>query len=330
MSSLRRRLAGNPMLKEVRTRIRILLVTHRWRPAWITLAPSGHVIHVDPAEPRGWGIVHGLGRGHQPALIALWCRCVDVLGPDVVVDVGANYGELTLAPRYRVASTVYAVEGNPRVADLLERSIAHHPDSGRIRLHRCLVSDVDGGNAVLHVDPQWSGSASIAPGAATASTVGIEVPVRTVDALLAGAGDDGAGEGLVRGRRLLMKIDAEGWEAHIMEGARDTLRNAGTRVLLVEFDPDHLRRAGTDADALFATLSTLGATWSVTHDGSIDEVHSAPVVTTDLLVVSDPEVASRIVGRPTNRRPMGGRPGSADDQSAVAGDHLAHGEGPGP
>ena len=264
-------------------RIAVLRRTGRWRPDHIDLAASGHRIHVDPRDARGWEIVLGLGRGHQPALIDLWRRSVDALAPTVVVDVGANYGELVLSPRYPEGTAVHAVEGNPRVAALLERSVAVHPDGVRITVHQVLASDEDG-TGTLHVDPAGSGTASMAP--TGSGSLEVTAPVRRLDALASPAGD---------GVRLLLKVDAEGWERQVFDGAAELLAASGSTILLFEFDPSHLRRAGTDPADLFRRLRAVGPCWAVDWDGASTPVDAAPDDgAVDLVVVSEPAVAVRL------------------------------------
>lgn len=281
------RLRTAPALRRARRRLELLVRTHRWRPSSIPLAASGRTIHIDPGDPRGWEIVRGLGRGHQPALIDLWRRAATLLQPELVVDVGANYGELLLNGDYGTA-TVVALEPNPTVARLLRRSVRDHPDAERIEVLEVVASDVDGTTALLKVDPAWSGSASLAldgRGREGDALVEIEVPVRTLDAITRG----------IAGDRVLLKVDAEGWEAGVLAGAATLLTRPGPLVAIVEFDPDHLRRAGADPTALHRLLAERGRCWRIDHDGRATPAAEAPATACDLLVVDDPELARRLL-----------------------------------
>ncbi len=266
-------------------RLEVVRRTGRWRPDHIDLAASGHRIHIDPNDERGWEIVRGLGRGHQPNLIDLWLRSVEALRPTVVVDVGANYGELVLSARYPVGTAVHAVEANPSVASLLERSVEFHPDGARIDVHRVLASDVDEASGTLYLDPASSGSASMAAPAGWRQQ--LTAPVRRLDTLVAPASS---------ADRVLLKVDAEGWEMHVVDGAVRLLDAATSALLIIEFAPVHLRRAGTDPETLFRTLKALGRCWSVDWSGTFTPVDDPPQGgPVDLVVVSDPEVA-RLLG----------------------------------
>jgi len=274
-------------VRRIRRRLEILGTSHRWRPSSTKLAASGNVIHVDPHDVRGWEIVRVLGRGHQPALIDLWRRSVVEMGPALIVDVGANYGEMVLSGSYPPGCDVLAVEPNPAVAALLRTSLGTHPDRDRIELWECLLSDTDGGTAVLHIDPRWSGSASASPH--SDRQVEVTVGVRTLDSILLDR---------PRSDRVVLKIDAEGWEAQVLAGMTGVLGAATSLVAIIEFDPDHLRRAGTDPAALFDRLVSLGRCWSVTYEGALTPITRPPTEPLDVLIASDPEVAARL-GAPT-------------------------------
>lgn len=270
------------LLRRARRRARVVQQGRRWRPDHVRLQRSGHLIYVEPRDVRGWKVVEGLGRGHQPALIDLWVRAVDALRPVVAVDVGANYGEMVLNARYPEGSRAVAVEANPGVAHHLARSLAAHPDRARIELVEALAGLEGGTTATLRVDPRWSGTASTGLGAAD-GLLEHSVPVVTLDDLI-GAPPE----------RLLLKVDTEGAEVPVLEGAARLLAGAGSVVALVEHDPDHLRRHGRSAEELFALLRAVGPCWRVEWDGTTAPAEDAPCDTTDLLAVSDPATAAAL------------------------------------
>lgn len=291
VGAARRRLAAGPLgrtVRQARRQLAIVRQTRQLRPDHIALAASGHTIHVDPSDRRGREIVRGLGRGHQPALLELWRRAVECTDPAIVLDVGANYGEFVLNARYPARARVLAVEANPRVVPRLQRSIADHPDGTRIELHPVLAADHDGGRATLLVDPRWSGSAgtSLDRTQDGDDLVELVVPVRTIDALVAaGPAPSGA---------LLVKIDTEGSEAEVLAGMEAVLADAAEVVAIVEFDPEHLRRRGTDPETLFATLVQLGRCWAVDWDGGAIAAAQPPVTAADLVVVTRPATATAL------------------------------------
>ncbi|MGN6695286.1 MAG: FkbM family methyltransferase [Aquihabitans sp.] len=272
--------------RQVRKRAALIRQTGQLRPDHIALAASGHTIYIDRDDRRGLEIVRGGGRGHQPALIALWRKAVEVLEPALVIDVGTNYGELVLNTRYPAGCRVVAIEANPRITPLLQRSLSAHPDAARMELHAVLASDTDQGSQHLHIDPDWSGSAGTSLDRTTdgAALIDVVVPVRTLAALL-------AEQETATAAPLLLTVDTEVSEAEVLGGMPGLLAEASSVVALVEFEPTHLARQGTDPAALFSTLQGIGRCWSVDWDGRTAPIDSAPTDSGDVLVVSDAAVA---------------------------------------
>jgi len=273
-------------VRQLRKQAALVRQTGQLRPDHVALAASGHVIYIDRSDRRGLEIVRGAGRGHQPALIALWRRAVAVLEPGLVIDVGANYGELVLNARYPAGSRVLAIEANPRIVPVLRRSLAAHPDAARLELHDVLAGATDDASEELHVDPGWSGSAgtSLDRSVDGSALIEVTVPVRTLDALVGDLARHQSGP-------LLVKIDTEGSEAQVLAGMATLLAEAPSVVALVEFEPPHLARQGTDPVELFATLRAVGRCWAVDWDGQTSLIETAPTGSGDVLVVSDEAVA---------------------------------------
>ncbi|MBB5695236.1 FkbM family methyltransferase [Muricoccus pecuniae] len=160
---------------------------------------------------------------------------------DVVLDVGANIG-LTVLPAARRVGTsgrVIAVEAGSRVAGLLGRSLALNGVAERVSLHHAAAGEAPG-RAVLNIG-MTSGHSSLLglPGSEGVE----EVEVKPLDELV----EPGT-------RIRLAKIDVEGYEPQAWRGMRRILAENPEMAVLVEFGPEHLKRAGiTPADwmALF-------------------------------------------------------------------------------
>ncbi len=155
---------------------------------------------------------------------------------DDVIDVGANIGLVTLpvartiGPRGRVI----AVEPSARIADLLERTLFLNFGPGRIVLHRVAAGEGPG-TASLNIG-STAGHSSILP--LPGSGRNEQVEVAALDDLIE------------PGRRIrLVKIDAEGYEPAVWRGMRRILADNPEIVVVVEFGPEHLRRAEITPDA---------------------------------------------------------------------------------
>ncbi len=158
--------------------------------------------------------------------------CKRILRPgDVVVDVGANIGMVTMMAARLVGATghVYAVE--PQV-DLAEQVALSARLNGyrNVSVHAIALSDTSG-QMTLVVPIDNAGAASLVGGqSGRTATVNVE---RT-DAFLRSIG-----VGDVR----LLKIDVEGHEAAVIAGATSALQASGPDVVLFEEhgSPAHLQ-----------------------------------------------------------------------------------------
>lgn len=193
----------------------------RVRP-WLT-NDIGRRIYVDPGDKRAWRMGRHHGAMDRPAVEA-WRRLVADVRPDLVLDIGANYGEVVLSADYPDAE-VHVFEPNPPVADRLERSVA-----GIATVHRVAVSDRDG-TARLGLVPRSSGVSSLE----RSEGRGVEVPTLRIDSLDLTA------------QRLLFKIDVEGHEHAVLRGMARLLETTPRWAGLVE---------GSDLDAPYVEQVT--------------------------------------------------------------------------
>lgn len=133
--------------------------------------------------------------------------CARALGPGAVgVDVGANIGAtaLIMGAFAGERGRVIAVEPGPQSFALLQRNLAMNGASTVTALN-CAVSAESGRMTFC----ENSAYGHLAPDA-----VGLQVEVRTLDRIV---------EDLGLTRLDLLKIDTEGFEPHVLEGARATL-----------------------------------------------------------------------------------------------------------
>ena len=172
--------------------------------------------------------------GFEPELAALLHQLAGGLG--TVFDVGANCGffsaRLLMTPGF--AGHVHAFELVPKTYDALARMRADCGFDGRMTCHPFGLSSAD---ASVFVDVGVHSSL-----ARVSERGSVRAPVRALDSLDLPAPD-------------LMKIDVEGHEAEVLEGARRTLENARPLVVFESWyrphDPAAMR-------APFETLARLG------------------------------------------------------------------------
>ncbi len=163
---------------------------------------------------RGWGYGSLLGRGKDLAA-SYGLDEVSWAPGDVFIDVGANFGDLVLYLRsldaqVRDGITYVAIEPGLREAACIRWNVAGIDG----HVHQCAASNTDG-SAILFYTPRTADSSLLEPPEFEAT---YEVPTRRLDSLLR--------ENAMSDRRIrLLKVEAEGAELEVLEGAGDMLMN---------------------------------------------------------------------------------------------------------
>lgn len=148
---------------------------------------------------------------------------------DTVIDVGANYGVVTLlaAAAVGLSGRLHAFEPQPGIAALLRRSIALNGMT-QVTVHEVALSDHDG-EMDLYVPDQNLGAGSLSrildePGST------FKVQVKTSGPYL---------DALALGPVKLLKIDIEGHEPEFLRGARNFFAVSPPDVIIMESN-DHI------------------------------------------------------------------------------------------
>lgn len=138
---------------------------------------------------------------------------------DTFVDVGANVGVYTILAAGVAGSNAIAFEPIPSTFSKLKRNVTYNQLEGLVDLRNLGVGDkeeklvftnnLDATNHVISNSQESAGAT-------------IQVPVDTLDHLLA---DKTAN---------FLKIDVEGFEANVINGAPDTLANPNLKVIFME------------------------------------------------------------------------------------------------
>jgi len=192
---------------------------------------------------------------------ATWARLMAEVRPgDTVVDVGASVGLYTLGFARRVGPTgrMVAFEPDPASADILAAHVALNRFEDRVTVRREAVTDQDG---------------------AVAFEAGREVESHVV------AGDLAAGAFSVPSVKLdsvfegtqvaIVKVDVEGAEKAVLDGAQRILRRAEPpRLLAVELHPQSWAPSGTTLDTLIGMVQEAGYEVSDASGDEIKEAHA--------------------------------------------------------
>jgi FkbM family methyltransferase len=180
-------------------------------------------------------------RAYEPAKMRAVRRLLKPGG--VFLDVGANKGDFTIlaASIVGAAGRVVSFEPAPDNFVWLEASISLN-GCGNVELHRLALSDEDGITR-LYLGRR-SGTHSLLP-LAENDMGALEVQAKTLDGFLSDAAID---------RVDLIKLDVEGFEMHVLRGARATLERTGDVALLIDIHP----RLGVDPKEVAGYLGSLG------------------------------------------------------------------------
>ena len=161
---------------------------------------------------------------------------------DLFIDVGANIGSYTVLATAGAKAQCIAFEPGAAAFAWLERNVQLNDIAARVELHRCAVG-ARAGSVALTRDGDTVNHVVIDPAADTAPTE--TVFMTTLDETLAGRVP------------ILLKIDVEGFESEVLNGATQTLAVPALHGVLLELNGSGRRYGHADAD-LRRRLEALG------------------------------------------------------------------------
>lgn len=202
---------------------------------------SGMTLLVKPQEAGGQGILYW---GDMDR-VTTWV-CKRVLEPgDTVIDIGANIGAFALTAASLVGKhgRVHAFEPQPQLAQLLEQSCTANKVS-HLSLHRVALSN-KAAQIEMFLSRNNSTVASLEKNWISSPDDKIVVDCETFDH---------CAERFDIGRVKMMKIDVEGHEGAVLEGALSYLKQSPPQIILVEAYP----KADGSSDTLNLLINRLG------------------------------------------------------------------------
>ena len=174
----------------------------------------------------------------------------DFAGPDTVfVDVGANLGYFTCLVGSRIGQAghgrIIAIEPNPHMVARIHRNVEINWSMCPIDVQPVGASDHEG-MVELFLPKDHLANATVLVWPDGRDDV-IQVPVRTIDEIARNVVSVD-----------LMKIDVEGYERFVLNGARQLIeRSPGVRIIM-EWSKGQLGMTGTSSEAMTAMFSELG------------------------------------------------------------------------
>ena len=167
----------------------------------------------------------------------------------IVLDIGANIGYYSLIAARIVGreGKVYAFEPEPRNYELLVKNIDLNGYSNVVPIQKAISNRC--GKVELFIDRVNLGAHSFSRDNNEKNAGSIEVEATTVDDFLGGLSQDNEVD--------IIRMDVEGAEGLVIEGAGQALRNSNVR-LIMEFSPRQLRNVRTDPQRLLGDLRDQG------------------------------------------------------------------------
>ncbi len=146
---------------------------------------------------------------------------------DTVLDIGANLGSVTFLMSALVGQSgrVHAFEPNPRLQELIDLGVEKNGTSN-ITLHRIALGAA-ASELELTIPADNAGCASLVPARHRAGDTTVRVPVVPLSEALADAKIE---------RLRLVKIDVEGYEPQVLEGAADLFSKSPPDAILFELN----------------------------------------------------------------------------------------------
>jgi FkbM family methyltransferase len=174
---------------------------------------------------RAWTFANGYNNGDAATNGEYACLDALLAEADVFVDVGANEGLFAARAAARPSPPrILAFEPNPAHRALIETRLA-----GAGRLEGVALGDKPG-SATLHIHPTHHATASLTDRPRMTSRFRAEM--KTVEVAVRRL-DDWTDE-LAGARRLVIKIDAEGFEFPVIRGAQGLLAGAAAAAVMFE------------------------------------------------------------------------------------------------
>lgn len=193
-------------------------------------------IAVDPSDKRARAQLLRHGRRYQSKIQNIVLSLQMLMDIDIFIDVGVNYGECLFSTPPFSRTMIYGYEANPALYPFIERSLRYNDDLKNVTIVRKGVSNTVG-TMDFFIDTEWSGQSTAVKktGKSSKRVKQIHIDTTTLDQESASWGDWKTG---------LIKVDVEGFEPEVLEGARGIIRSGKNIFFLIEFDTSYM--TGTD------------------------------------------------------------------------------------
>ena len=180
---------------------------------------------------------------------------------EIFLDIGANFGyyAINAANLWGKNSKIYAFEPNPEAYQLLTQNLELNNFTDIVKAEQICLGDKDG-ETDFYIFSESSFSGMSSTGRSTLEKK-VRIPMFSLDSFL-----DKKGISSIDG----MKIDVEGFEYAVLEGAKETLKRSPNPIIMMEVSAKNLNQERRDR--LITTLRemfTLGFRAAMIDTGSL-------------------------------------------------------------
>lgn len=171
-------------------------------------------------------------------LIEYWNKTVKEFLPDIVIDVGTNYGEAIFSANYLDGTQIFGIEANPRLIPFIEESRSQHINKHQIKILNAIASFKAEENVTFYIDKDYSGESSQVKMSDNREYESICVQSIVIDDLFRNVD--------LRNKKILFKIDVEGFEYDVIRGMKTIINQATAVKGYIEIDNKYLKKSQTD------------------------------------------------------------------------------------
>ncbi len=197
---------------------------------------------------------------YEPRLSELLRQIVEP--GDTCLDVGANFGWYTTLFGLLVGpeGTVVSFEPGDNVRATLLENVALNDYDDRVVVHPACVGAAAGFVELEQPAVGGHGLSHVRTGSDTGVVTSRNIPVMTIDDVVGGLEKSPA----------VMKVDVEGFEGDVLEGATELLAGNDAPIVQIEVNAEALERYGRSIDSVIGILEQAGYTmWGVADDGTL-------------------------------------------------------------
>lgn len=179
---------------------------------------------------------------HEEYASQFYSHVSDSLAPDLLIDVGANYGVASLFMKSRMPDVeLVSIEPNPHLLYYITKNLETNGVQ-RFDVLQAVVGDSQKDCVSFHVNPAGSQDSRVVP--LNDKWTKVECPQTRLVDVINNAGAE----------RALIKIDSQGFEEVIFQGAEAYLSSAKRWLIKTEFAPQWIVSQGGDPVRLLKTL----------------------------------------------------------------------------